>query len=55
MDKRLSKTTNTCVQIMNSKRKVKGKLGHVSTNSRLRLDVNVMLNLPIVAQDITEH
>ena len=29
MDKRLSETTNTCVQIMNSKRKVKGKLGHV--------------------------
>ena len=29
MDKNLSETANFCVEIMNSKRQVKGKLGHV--------------------------
>ena len=29
MDKKLRETTNVCVKIMNSKRQVKGKLGHV--------------------------
>ena len=29
MDKELGKTTNLCVEIMNSKRQVMGKLGHV--------------------------
>ena len=29
MDKKLGKTTNLCVEIINSKRQVKGKLSHV--------------------------
>ena len=29
MDKKLRETTNLCVEIMNSKRQVKEKLGHV--------------------------
>ena len=29
MDKKLRETTNLCVEIMNRKRQVKGKLGHV--------------------------
>ena len=29
MTKKLRETTNVCVEIMNSKRQVKGKLGHV--------------------------
>ena len=29
MDKRLRETTDLCVEIMNSKRQVKRKLGHV--------------------------
>ena len=29
MDKKLRETTNLCVEIMNSKRQVKGKLDHV--------------------------
>ena len=43
MDKKLRETTNLCVEIMNSKRQVKRKLGHV-----VQIDVNVMLNLSIV-------
>ena len=39
MDKKLRETTNLGVEIMNSKRHVKRKLGHV-----VRIDVNVMLN-----------
>ena len=42
LDKKLRQTTNLCVEIMNSKRQVKGKLG---TNLRLPFDVNAMLNL----------
>ena len=29
MDKKLRGTTNSCVEIMNSNQKVKGKLGHM--------------------------
>ena len=29
MDKKLGETTNLCIEIMNSKRQVMGKLGHV--------------------------
>ena len=29
MDKKLHETTSVCVEIMNSKRQVKGKFGHV--------------------------
>ena len=29
MDKRMRKTTNLCVEIMNRKQQVMGKLGHV--------------------------
>ena len=29
MDKKLREITNLCVEIINSKRQVKGKLGHV--------------------------
>ena len=42
MDKKLRETTNLGVEIMNSKRHVKRKLGHV-----VQIDVNVMLNLSI--------
>ena len=47
MDKELRETTNLCVEVMNSNRQVKGKLGQVS-NSRLLFDVNVMLNVPLI-------
>ena len=40
MDKKLRETTNFCVEIMNSKRQVKGKLGHV-----VQFEINVMPNL----------
>ena len=29
MDKKLRETTHLCVEVMNSKRQVKGKLGHL--------------------------
>ena len=46
MNKKLRETTNLCVEIMNSKRQVKGKLGHVvHTHSGLQFDVNVKFNL----------
>ena len=32
MDTKLSETTNLCVEIINSKRQVNGKLGHVVPN-----------------------
>ena len=40
-------TTNLCVEIMNSKRQVRGKLGHVVQLRvcRLTFDVNVTLDL----------
>ena len=39
MDTKLRETTNLCVELMNSKIQVKGKLGHV-----VHVDVNVMIN-----------
>ena len=45
MDKKLRETFNFGVEIMNSKREVKKKLGHVVQNSCLPFHVNVMLNL----------
>ena len=48
MDKKLRHTTNLCVTIMNSKRQVlKGETWSGGTNSRLPIEVNVMLNLSI--------
>ena len=35
MDKKLCETTNLCVEIMNSKRQVKGKLGQVHVQIRV--------------------
>ena len=46
--KKLRETTNLCVKIMNSKRQVKEKLGHVVQICVCRCDVNVMLNLSIL-------
>ena len=43
MDKKLCETTHLCVEVMNSKRQVKGKLGR-------RFDENVMLNLSILKE-----
>ena len=45
MDKKFRETTNLCVEIMNSRRQVKGKLGHV-----VQIDVNMILNLSITAK-----
>ena len=45
MDINLRETTNLGVEIMNSKRQVKEKLGHVVQICVCRFDVNVMLNL----------
>ena len=42
MDKKLRETTSLGVEIMNSKRQVKRKLGHV-----VQFGVNLMLNLSI--------
>ena len=36
--------------LMNSKRQVKGKLGHVVQIRVLQFDVNVMLNLSIITK-----
>ena len=44
MDKKLREATNLCEEIMNSKRQVKEKLGHVVKISLLPFDVNVKLN-----------
>ena len=49
MDKKnCVKTTNLCVEIMNSKRQVKEKLGHVVQIRVCRFHVNLMLNLSIL-------
>ena len=40
----MRETTILCVKIMNSKRQVKEKLGHVVQIRLCRCDVNVMLN-----------
>ena len=53
MDKKLHETTNFCVEIMKSKRQVKGKLGHVvQIRVFLPSDVNLMLNL---SKDLTQQ
>ena len=51
MDKKLRGTTDLCVEIMNSKRQVMGEIWSRGTNSRLLFDVNVNLNLSILASD----
>ena len=49
MDKKLPETTNLVVEIMNSKRQVKSKIGHVvQVRAGLPFDLNVMLNLSIL-------
>ena len=46
MNKKLRETAKLCVEIMNSKRQVKGKLGQLKQiRVTLPFDVNVMLNL----------
>ena len=45
MDEKLRETTNLCVEIMNIKRQVKRKLGHVVQIRIVPFDVNVLLNL----------
>ena len=46
MDKKLGETINLCVEKMNSKRQVMGKLAWSrGTNSRLPFHIHVMLNL----------
>ena len=53
MDRKFHETTNLCVEIMKSKRQVKGKLGHVvQIRVFLPTDVNLMLNLP---KDLTHQ
>ena len=54
MDKKLRETTNLCVEIMNSKRQVKGNFV-TWYKSRLPFDVNVMLNLSIIKQIKTRY
>ena len=39
MDKKIAWTTNSCVEIINSKRRVKGKLGHEVQILRLPFDL----------------
>ena len=49
MDKKLPETTNLGVEIMNSKRQVKRKIGRVvQVRAGLPFDLNVMLNLSIL-------
>ena len=49
MEKKLPETTNLGVEIMNSKRQVKRKIGHVvQVRAGLPFDLNVMLNLSIL-------
>ena len=55
MDKKLHETTNSCVEIMDSKRRETWLRG---TNSRLPFDVNVMLNLSrsiFISASILKH
>ena len=53
MDRKFHETSNLCVEIMKSKRQVKGKLGHVvQIRVFLPTDVNLMLNLP---KDLTHQ
>ena len=46
MDEKLRETTNLGREVMNSKRQIMRKLGHV-VQIRICVDVNVMLNLSI--------
>ena len=46
----MRETTNLCIEMMNSKRQVKGETWSRGTNSRLPFDVNVMLILSIVGR-----
>ena len=47
MDKKLPETTNLGVEIMNSKRQVKRKIGHVvQVRAGLPFDLNVILTSP---------
>ena len=46
MDEKLRETTNLGREVMNSKRQIKRKPGHV-VQIRICVDVNVMLNLSI--------
>ena len=55
MNKELHETTNLRVEIMSSKRQVKGETGSRGTNSSLSFDVNVMLNLSINDDHVTIH
>ena len=49
MDKKLRETTKLGVEIMNSKRQVKRKIGHVvQVRAGLPFDLNVMPNLSIL-------
>ena len=58
MDKKLRESTNLSLEIMNSKRQVMGKLGHVVhiRVCRLTFDVNVILllsnNTPVTLKGI---
>ena len=58
MDKKLRESTNLSLEIMNSKRQVMGKLGHVVhiRVCRLTFDVNVILllsnNTPVTLKEI---
>ena len=45
MDTKPREINNLCVEIMNSKRQVRGTLGHEVQISRLPFDVNVKLDL----------
>ena len=55
MNKELHETTNLGVEIMSSKRQVKGETWSRGTNSRLSFDVNVMLNLSINDDHVKIH
>ena len=45
MDKKLHETTNLCVEIMNGKKQVKGKLGQMVQIRICHLTLSMMLNL----------
>ena len=45
MKNKLLEVTNLCVEIMKSKRQVKGETWSRGTNLHLQFDANVMLNL----------
>ena len=45
MDKKLREITYLCVEIINSRRQAKGKLGHVVQICFCRFDVNLLLSL----------